>query len=134
MQNELVWPLAEELIQLNQYIVEDTDEPHSVLKPNELESACMRPYNLWHYDQEERIAFLGTSLILGVATNHPFEQGNKRTGFAAGLIFFENNGFVLEGADSDEFGPLVVSAVIGEISDEEFAYSLNEYLVEQLNF
>ncbi|MDM8012214.1 MAG: type II toxin-antitoxin system death-on-curing family toxin [Parasphingorhabdus sp.] len=134
MPNELVWPRAEEISQLNQLIVEETGEPFSLLKPDQLESACARPYNLWTYGHEERMAWLATSLILGIATNHPFEQGNKRTGYAGGLVFCLNNGFLVEGTDSEEFGDYIISAVTGEISEDEFAYSLDDYLVENLNF
>lgn len=132
MPNEPIWPLADELIELNQGIVEETGEPFALLKPNELESACARPYNLWYYDGECRLAYLATSLIVGVARNHPFTQGNKRTAFVAALMFFENNGAVLDHPDTEDFGPFLEAIIVGDYHESALAEALDDYLVETL--
>ncbi len=50
------------------------------------------------------------SLMLAIARNHPFQQGDKRTGFLAGAAFLWANGYELMREDSVEFADLVVSA------------------------
>jgi len=112
--SEPIWPLADELIELNQSIVEDSGEPFSLLMPGQLESACGRPYNLWAYEHEWRISYLATSLIVGVARNHPFVQGNKRTAFVGALGFFQNNGQYLDHPDTEDFGPTLEAVIRGE--------------------
>lgn len=130
--NEPIWPLATELVELNQYIVASTGEPHSLLKPNELESACARPHNLWVYEDEYRLAYLAVALIVGVAQNHPFAQGNKRTAFVAATMFLQNNGYILDCEDTEEFGPTLEAVMTGEIAEATFAEELDEYLIETL--
>tara|TARA_R110000851_G_scaffold264646_1_gene417229 strand:- start:536 stop:937 length:402 start_codon:yes stop_codon:yes gene_type:complete len=132
LQNEPVWPLADELIELNQAIVEETGEPFALLKPNELESACARPHNLWSYQGEWRVAYLATSLIVGVARSHPFEQGNKRTAFVGALAFFQNNGHYLDHPDTEDFGPTLEGIIDKSIHESVLAEELDEYLVETL--
>jgi death-on-curing protein len=130
--NEPIWPLADEIAETNHAIVEQTGEPFGLLKSNELESACARPYNLWAYDGEVRLAYLGTALIVGIARNHPFEQGNKRTAFVAALIFFENNGYILDYPDTEDFGPFLEAIMVGDEHESVLAEALDDYLVETL--
>ena len=133
MPSEPFWLSRDDLIDLNRLIVEGTGEPFAVIKPNELESACARPRNLWAYG-EKRLAHLATALITGVSRNHPFAQGNKRTAFASALIFFQNNGWYLDMPDGDAFGLMVEELILGRLSEEEFANEIDQYLVDMLHF
>ena len=65
-----------------------------------LESALDRPKNRWSYEQAE-LAELAAAYAFGIARNHPFVDGNKRTGFAIGIAFLELNGLVFEGSEED---------------------------------
>ena len=56
--------------------------------------------------------------MLGIARNHPFEQGNKRTGFAASVMFLYLNNFDLKTIDSESFAEKIIEAVEHKISDE----------------
>jgi death-on-curing protein len=132
LQNEPLWPDATELVRLNQLIVSDTDEPHAVLNVGGLESACARPRNLWHYDDEWRIGHLASAMIIGIGRNHPFAQGNKRTALAGAIVFLENNGYILDHPDSDEFGHLIEAVILGDIHESALAFEIDEYLIETL--
>jgi len=132
LQNDILWPDAQEIVWLNRLIVGDTGEPHALLNEPGLESACARPQNLFAYEDEGRIAYLATALIIGIGRNHPFEQGNKRTGLAAGILFIQNNGWILDHPDSDDFGPLIESVIIGEIHESVLAEEIDDYLIEEL--
>ena len=132
-----MWLAPDELVELNQFIVLNNQppEPFGLLKPNELISACARPKNLWAYYDEERIAFLATALIIGVARVHPFVQGNKRTAFAAATqAFLPNNGWRFTRDDTEEFGPIVEDVILGRMGEDEFAYEMDRYLVEEVYF
>ena len=112
MPSEPVWLDAELLVALNARIVADTGEPHFIRDRGLLESALARPVNHWHYGEEDMGA-LAVTLLLGIARNHPFGQGNKRTAFEAADAFLYLNGYVLELADRTEAADLIVEAITG---------------------
>jgi death-on-curing protein len=60
--------------------------------PGLLQSALARALNLAAYDDEADIADLAAAYTAGVVKNHPFVDGNKRTGFVLGVLFLELNG------------------------------------------
>ena len=56
-----------------------------------LESALARPRQLIAYSDESEIADLAAAYTFGIVRNHPFVDGNKRTGFVVGVLFVELN-------------------------------------------
>jgi death-on-curing protein len=67
---------------------------------NLFESALARPQNLAAYE-EPNAARLAASYAFGIAKNHPFIDGNKRTALVALEAFLALNGFSLEASDAD---------------------------------
>ncbi len=65
-----------------------------------LESALARPLNLASYGEPDT-AKLAAMYALGIARNHPFVDGNKRTAFGALLLFLSQNGLELEAAEAE---------------------------------
>lgn len=61
-----------------------------------LKSALARPQQIFAYadtaDTADRID-LAAAYIVGIVRNHPFVDGNERTGFVVGVLFLELNGF-----------------------------------------
>lgn len=124
MANEPVWLTADHLIEFNELEVSSTGEPHLVRDRDGLESAIARPINHWHYGEHDVVA-LAVALLLGVARNHPFLQGNKRTAFAAAEYFLYLNGYELDPEqDSEELAELLIDAINGDVSEH--------YLIEVL--
>jgi death-on-curing protein len=103
-------------MELNRAAVQATGEPFNVMSPNLLESACARPENHFHYDSVDDLAVLATTLLFGLAQNHPFEQGNKRTGFAAADVFLILNGFDLMIPDDVAIADLIKFGLEDETS------------------
>jgi death-on-curing protein len=66
-----------------------------------LESALGRPMHRWHYDEAEDLADCAASYGFGLAKNHPFADGNKRTAFVVMATFLELNGRVLTASEED---------------------------------
>ncbi|MBE0550030.1 MAG: type II toxin-antitoxin system death-on-curing family toxin [Rubrivivax sp.] len=64
------------------------------------ESALGRPLNLAAYGEPDAAA-LAASYGFGIARNHPFVDGNKRTAFVAMELFLECNGYELVAGDAD---------------------------------
>ena len=75
-----------------------------------LESAVDRPHNLLAYQPGSSIFELTASLCFGVAKNHPFNDGNKRTALLSTRAFLYLNGQVLEPAQQDEVATMVAVA------------------------
>ncbi|MEZ0326366.1 MAG: type II toxin-antitoxin system death-on-curing family toxin [Fimbriimonas sp.] len=65
-----------------------------------LDSALNRPINLYAY-KEPSIPELGAYYCLGIVKNHPFVDGNKRTGFMAMYVFLGLNGYSFEAEEVD---------------------------------
>ncbi len=66
-----------------------------------LESALDRPKNTWYYHPRSTIFVLASSLGVGIAKNHPFIDGNKRTSFLLMYVFFAMNGFKIESSENE---------------------------------
>lgn len=57
-----------------------------------LQSALARPRQLEVYGEGVDVADLAAAYSAGLVKNHPFIDGNKRTGFVVGVLFLELNG------------------------------------------
>lgn len=89
-----------------------------------LESALARPQNAWSYGQSDLVA-LAALYVAGVMRNHPFIDGNKRTGFLAAYTFLFVNGLEIV-ADEAEVIVQCLSLAASEIDEAEFAAWLRE--------
>lgn len=93
-----------------------------------LESALARPEQLYAYgDPPPDLADLATTLAYGLARNHPFVDGNKRTAAVSCETFIEMNGAVLEISDAELF-PRYLALAEGKLSLEEFAAWLRAHI------
>lgn len=89
-----------------------------------LESALARPQNLFAHGESDAAALAG-AYAFGIARNHPFVDGNKRTAFVACELFLAANGYELAAAD-EECLAMMLSLAAGEIDEAEFAAWLRE--------
>ena len=84
-----------------------------------LESALARPRQLYAYGNNPNIVELAAAYTTGIVRNHPFVDGNKRTGFLVALEFLFNNGYHL--ADFGGEVEAVVNLAEGSLSEAGFA-------------
>ncbi len=84
-----------------------------------LESALARPVNQWNYGEDDAAA-LAAAFAYGVARNHPFADGNKRTAWVLARLFLTLNGHDLH-FDAAEAVETVLALAAGELSEEELA-------------
>jgi death-on-curing protein len=88
---------------------------------NMLASALARPQQLQAYgDPPPDLADLAASLAFGLARNHPFVDGNKRTVAVVCETFIELNGASLEAEDIELF-PQYLALAEGKLPLEDFA-------------
>ncbi|MBS0386803.1 MAG: type II toxin-antitoxin system death-on-curing family toxin [Proteobacteria bacterium] len=89
-----------------------------------LESALARPQNLHAYGEGDVVA-MAAAYAFGIARNHPFIDGNKRTAFVACELFLAANGFELVASD-EECLAMMLSLAASEIDEAEFAMWLRD--------
>jgi len=93
-----------------------------------LDSALAPPQQLHAYDNPAPdLAALAASLAFGIARNHPFVDGNKRTAAVVGEIFIVLNSATLQ-ADNVELYPVYLGLAEGSLSEAEFAAWLREHI------
>ena len=94
-----------------------------------LESAMARPKQLLAYgDPPPDLAALAASLTHGLARNHPFVDGNKRTAYVAGRTFLLLNDADLICPLEDRFVQILALAE-GRTSESDYANWLRGHLV-----
>ena len=85
-----------------------------------LESALARPANRFHYEADAYIFELAAALGAGIVGNHPFVDGNKRTGVLSIQAFLVLNGWRFSPSQDDEVRTILALAT-GEISEPDLA-------------
>jgi len=85
-----------------------------------LESALARPKQLRTYGDKPNIIDMAAAHTAGIVRNHPFVDGNKRTGFIVGVLFLELNGYRFT-ATEEAATQAVLSLAAGSISEVAFA-------------
>ena len=84
-----------------------------------LSSALARPQNQVAYS-DPSVFDLAAAYAFGIIRNHPFVDGNKRTGFLAAYVFLDLNGWELM-APEDEAVAAVLALAAGEIQEAGFS-------------
>lgn len=85
----------------------------------EIENALTRPRNPCEYGEDDRCT-LAAAFAFGIARNHPFVDGNKRTAWVLARLFLKLNGPTLSFMPEDAV-KTVLNLAAGELSEEELA-------------
>jgi death-on-curing protein len=83
---------------------------------NALEAALARPLNKAAYGENDLFA-LASAYLYGLVRNHPFSDGNKRTGYLAAFTFLYINGYLID-ADDGTIVIFVLGVASAEIDEE----------------
>ena len=85
-----------------------------------LESALARPQNAYAYKPECSLVDLAAAYAFGLAQNHPFIDGNKRTAFLSIGLFLAINGYRLK-ADQVEAIQTILAVASGALTEADLA-------------
>ena len=100
--------------------------PPGIREESLLVSALARPQNRAMYESPD-VADLAASYAFGIARNHPFIDGNKRTAFVAMEVFLDLNGWELSA--SDEACVLTMLALAaGQLEEQALAQWIRDHL------
>jgi death on curing protein len=95
---EPIWVDASVVLAVNDEQLAEHGGASGVRDPGLLESALARPRNRYAYDKASLHA-LAASYAHGIAKNHPFIDGNKRTSLVIAELFLNLNGIELTASD-----------------------------------
>ncbi len=123
--------LLEDVLQLHKLSIEKYGGSHGLRDLGLLESAIARPFQTFagedlYPSRIEKAAALIESLII----NHPFIDGNKRTGAVAMVALLEDEGIAFS-AEEDDFYNFTISISTGEKSFNEIVEWLEENTKQQ---
>jgi death-on-curing protein len=117
----IVWLETELVLAIHDRQVAEHGGPSEIRDVTLLESALARPRQQWAYDDPPPdVADLAASLTYGLARNHPFVDGNKRTAAVACETFLELNEITLD-ADDLKLFPVYIALAEGELDEKDFA-------------
>ena len=90
-----------------------------------LQSALARPKQLASYGNDMDVIDVAAAYTAGIVKNHPFTDGNKRTGFVVGILFLELNGKRFA-ATEDAAANAVIALAAGTLTEEGFTTFLRD--------
>jgi len=119
-----------EILETYQHIMQQSGGLIGILNFGALESALAQPYvtfggNELYPSLVEKAAALGFSLI----QNHPFIDGNKRTGHAAMAMLLAINGYKIKAGIDEQF-EIILSVASGKLTRSGFTEWLSNHIEE----
>src|SRR6266496_4418473 len=118
---QIVWLLEETVIAIHQRQISEHGGSEGLRDEGLLASALARPQNVLAYAQPPPdLAVLAAAYAFGIARNHPFVDGNKRTALVAARTFLLLNAVNLE-ANQDEKYLTFLQLAQGTLTEEELA-------------
>jgi death on curing protein len=118
---QIVWLLEETVIAIHHRQISEHGGSEGLRDEGLLASALARPQNVLAYAQPPPdLAALAATYAYGIARNHPFVDGNKRTALVAARTFLLLNGVNLE-ANQDEKYLTFLQLAQGTFTEEQLA-------------
>ena len=123
---EIKWLLEATVLAIHKRQIAEHGGSDGVRDEGLLLSALARPQNLLAYSEDvPDISALAASLAYGIAKNHPFIDGNKRTALVVARTFLLLNGFTLNASPEEKYLTFLKLAE-GNLSEEELANWIRE--------
>jgi death-on-curing protein len=117
---EPVWVPRDLILAIHERQLRDFGGPAGVRDMGALESALARPQNRRQY-QGGHYPELAAAYAFGIARNHPFVDGNKRTALLAIVTFLGLNDIEFTASEAEAV-VMIRHLAAGEIDEEELAH------------
>ena len=121
-----VWLNAQVLLAVHEEQLAEHGGGSGIRDQGLFESALHRPLHLASYGQPDAAA-LAAAYGFGLARNHPFVDGNKRTAFVAVELFLALNSWDLT-ADDAQCVLTMLALAAGDLAEDEFAQWLRAHI------
>ncbi len=116
---KIVWIDLPEVLAIHAHQLDEHGGASGLRDSDLLESVLARPRQRHAYGDPD-VLDLAAAYTAAIIANHPFVDGNKRTGFVVGVLFLELNGPFLTASEADA-SQAVLDLAASEISEDEFA-------------
>jgi death on curing protein len=125
---EPIWLNREDCLAIHEMMLAQHGGLTGVRDEGLLESALCKPQNSFAYSSPT-LPEMAASYAAGIILNHPFLDGNKRTGFMLAVTFLEVNGMEFT-ATEESVVEMTVALASGKLKRAAYAEWLNKYLKE----
>jgi len=116
--SEPIWIEDELVLAIHDRLLVEHGGGAGVRDESLLQSALSRPLNHMAYASSDIIE-LAAKYTAGIVQNHPFVDGNKRTGFVIGVLFLELNGYRFT-ASEEAAAQAVLELAAGTVDETNF--------------
>lgn len=99
--SEPTWILDDVVLAIHSMLLAEHGGGSGIRDQALLDSALARAKQKYAYEPKASIFELAAAYSFGIAKNHPFIDGNKRTAFTIGTLFLEINGYKLTAPEPD---------------------------------
>lgn len=118
--NALVWIEEREALILHERLLVQHGGAPGLRDEGLLASALARPRQHAAYAEAPDVVHLAAVYTAGILQNHPFVDGNKRTGFVLGVLFLELNGHRFQ-ATQEDAANAVLALAGGKMNEQGYA-------------
>ncbi len=114
-----VWMTREDCLAIHEMMLSQHGGLAGVRDESLLASALAKPMNRYAYENAS-LSVLAASYAAGIVLNHPFLDGNKRTGFMMAVTFFDVNGVEFS-ASEESVVEHTVGLASGMVKEADYA-------------
>lgn len=118
------WVLREVVLSLHDQLLAEFGGAAGIRDAAMFDSALARPENRFAYEVADLFE-IAASYAFGIVKNHPFVDGNKRTGFAVAMTFLEINGHRFTATEADAT-VVTLALAAGEMSEGDYGAWIRE--------
>ena len=117
---DLIWIDARDALMLHDRLLALHGGAAGVRDEGLLQSALARAQQHYAYADTPDLIEMATAYTAGIVRNHPFVDGNKRTGFVIGILFLELNGYRFTAAQ-ESAAQAVIALAAGTLDEAGYA-------------
>ena len=129
MTGEIVWLGCDQVIMHHGEQIRRYGGQSGIRDKGLLDSALMRPRNLFYYENIDDLLILAATYASAIVKNHPFFDGNKRTGLASATIFLLVNNFNFN-APNQETIEIFLKIADKKIDDKQLYLWFKKYSIK----
>ena len=126
--NEPRWVLKQAVLALHAEQLAENGGPEGLRDETLLDSALAKPLNVFSYSDGSDLFRLAASYAFGIARNHAFVDGNKRTALFVSIMFLNLNGWDIVAPKEDMYLTFLQLAE-GSVDEERLTAWFREHAV-----
>jgi len=126
--NEPLWVSKKAVLAMHSAQLAEHGGSDGIRDETLLDSALAKPRNVFAYADQPDISRLAASYAFGIARNHAFVDGNKRTALVVSLTFLDRNGWDIVASKEDIYFTFLHLAD-GSLTEEELTAWFTQHAV-----